>query len=199
MNKGYWEKYYRGLLIPEPSDFAVFCLEHIKATEGGLVEIGCGNGRDSFYFAKHGIKTVAVDQSRIAIGVARAINPYHQILGFTENDISERTFGLITPALHCLYLRFVLHALGKKEQEKLYKLLETSVSHGPRSIFIETRSDKDQLTYSDDHERRFTNKDELIEVMENRLGFQTLFCQEGRGFAKTENEDPIVIRYIGER
>ena len=34
---------------------------------GNLVELGCGNGRDSLYFAKHGVHVTGIDASEVAI------------------------------------------------------------------------------------------------------------------------------------
>ena len=51
MNKKYWENYYSEKLgIQAPSSYSIKVLNFIKQGES-ILELGCGNGRDSFYFA----------------------------------------------------------------------------------------------------------------------------------------------------
>ena len=63
-DKKYWTDYYSKNLNPTmQSSFAEFILP--KLTENKqLLELGCGNARDSLYFSKNGIKVIAVDQVR---------------------------------------------------------------------------------------------------------------------------------------
>ena len=62
----YWNKYYASrevLKLSAPSQFAAFV-----AQEAGdahlIIEVGCGNGRDSLFFARHGFQVVAIDGSK---------------------------------------------------------------------------------------------------------------------------------------
>lgn len=52
MNEKYWKKFYKEFHKFPPSSFAKFCKPYIK---GGIVELGCGNGRDVFYLGALGI------------------------------------------------------------------------------------------------------------------------------------------------
>lgn len=66
-----WDKKYAedtSFFGDEPSNFAVLCYSIMK--EKGLkrvLEIGCGQGRDSLFFASNGIEVKALDYSRLAI------------------------------------------------------------------------------------------------------------------------------------
>ena len=67
MDKSYWNKYYsKKLGVQEPSSFAVYVLKMMSDGDS-ILELGCGNGRDSFFFAEHGIQVFALDQSEIVI------------------------------------------------------------------------------------------------------------------------------------
>ena len=65
----YWNQYYASrevMKLSAPSQFAAFA-----AQEAGdahlIIEVGCGNGRDSLFFARHGFQVVAIDGSTAAI------------------------------------------------------------------------------------------------------------------------------------
>jgi tellurite methyltransferase len=64
MDKKYWSDYYsKDRQKKQPSLFAQHILEHhIGHKKTALIELGCGNGRDSIYFGEKGINVVAVDQ-----------------------------------------------------------------------------------------------------------------------------------------
>ena len=74
-------------------------------------------------------------------------------------------------------------------------------------IFIETRSDKDDLLgvgtkvskneYITDHYRRFINKIDLVKKI--RKKFKILYIKESKGFSKFKKEDPCLIRIIAKK
>ena len=67
----YWNEYY--LTRPPvntPSLFAQYVMEYVKE-EKTLCELGCGNGRDSLFFASQGIKVVALDSAESVISILR--------------------------------------------------------------------------------------------------------------------------------
>ena len=62
MDKTYWEEFYAQQNAEyEPSLFAQFVAAKIKANSK-IIELGCGNGRDSVYFASKNFIIKAVDQ-----------------------------------------------------------------------------------------------------------------------------------------
>jgi len=64
----YWNDYYAGLpeeAHPAPSQFATFVLAMNKA--GSIVDLGCGSGRDSLFFARYGRRVTSVDASEHAV------------------------------------------------------------------------------------------------------------------------------------
>jgi cyclopropane fatty-acyl-phospholipid synthase-like methyltransferase len=50
----------------ESSAFAITCYDKIKGKKN-LLELGCGQGRDSLFFASKGVNVTALDFSNIAI------------------------------------------------------------------------------------------------------------------------------------
>ena len=63
----YWNSYYSSKAVPDiPSQFAAFALSECRDADYFL-DVGCGNGRDSFFFARRGMAVVSVDGSTAAI------------------------------------------------------------------------------------------------------------------------------------
>ena len=61
-DKKYWTEYYTKNSKPtDASTFAEFILPKLSENKN-LIELGCGNGRDSIYFARNKLNVVAVDQ-----------------------------------------------------------------------------------------------------------------------------------------
>ena len=53
--KNYWNIFYKKKLIFKESSFARFTYNNIpKLKKRKIIDIGCGNGRDSFFFNKKG-------------------------------------------------------------------------------------------------------------------------------------------------
>jgi len=52
--KNYWNTFYSKFDLQHPSQFCVTTA--IEARSQPIIEFGCGNGRDSMYFATHGFK-----------------------------------------------------------------------------------------------------------------------------------------------
>lgn len=66
-----WDKVYSNdsaFFGEEPSDFAQKCYSDFKRYDvKRLLELGCGQGRDSVFFASNGLDVYAVDSSKVAI------------------------------------------------------------------------------------------------------------------------------------
>jgi SAM-dependent methyltransferase len=67
-----WNKVYKSdntFFGEEPSNFALLCINHMKANNvRKVLELGAGHGRDTIFFASNGIEEVqALDYSTIAI------------------------------------------------------------------------------------------------------------------------------------
>jgi 2-polyprenyl-3-methyl-5-hydroxy-6-metoxy-1,4-benzoquinol methylase len=66
-----WDKIYSedsGFFGEDPSDFAQRCFSYFK--EYGvkrILELGCGQGRDTIFFASNGFDVHAIDASKVAI------------------------------------------------------------------------------------------------------------------------------------
>ena len=196
----YWDEYYKKDNTPSfPSPFAEYVANKLS-TQQDILEIGCGNGRDSKFFSSKGHHVTGLDRSREAIELCK--NLY-------SNEPIEFFFGTITDIVKThkktydlIYSRFVIHAMSLDEElETLrisYKLLNKN-GH----FFIECRSVNDPLVNKGEilshtervegHYRRFI----ILEELKHRLvqvGFDVIETIESNGLAEYKDEDPVVIR-----
>jgi tellurite methyltransferase len=62
MNTDYWNKFYSDIANTNPSTFAKMCLNYISPNDT-LLDVGCGDGRDSTFFAQRVKKVISIDNS----------------------------------------------------------------------------------------------------------------------------------------
>jgi len=181
MDKLYWNQFYKkkkGVL--ESSDFATFIMDYFKEEKFFILDIGCGNGRDSYYLSKkHHV--VGCDLSSVPE------NKKH-CLFIEENmvTIDKKPYDLI-------YSRFSLHSISDENQRDLLQSIEKGTI-----LCIETRSIKGKDTYrlfGDTHYRNLTDIHFLRSLMKE-YGFIILYEFEGDNIAVFKDENPICIRMI---
>jgi tellurite methyltransferase len=207
VDKKYWESYYAAQNPgDQPSDFAIFVGGYCDSNTGRLFDIGCGNGRDTLFFASQDVECTGIDQSEVAIenNQKKALE-----LGldakFLQGDFSALEYSKIANGAYSIYSRFTLHAINYEEEAKLFNHLNNE--SGLQFLFIEARSLGDSLYGQGDevgthefvtsHYRRFIDSQALQEKLKEK--FEILFFEESQGFAKTPTEDPCLIRLVARR
>lgn len=203
MDKEYWTKYYQENPVPSsPSPFAVVVLKKLT-TEETLLELGCGNGRDSVYFGAHKIKTTGIDQ---VCGEIDYLNSTYknEYLNFICDDFTDPQ--KISKKYNAIYSRFTLHAIKEKKEDNVLNWVYNNLEQKGQ-FFLEVRSNKDELANEGNavvgeknamitnHYRRFADFKLLKEKLKT-IGFELLDAVEDAGFAIYKNENPIVIRLI---
>ena len=180
----YWENFYSG---PTPNVESNFARTVEKSSS--IIDFGCGNGRDSLFFAKDR-RVLACDSCMAALEKIKHPNIETFCFDFKDEPClfyqrhNEYDIG---------YMRFILHAVTKKVQSNLLICAKHSVKTGGK-IYIEARSDNGELPDAT-HYRRLINKDQLIKELTSHL-FEVVFVEEDSGFSKTCNEDPVLIRIV---
>jgi len=201
----YWNAYYQKRSAPiKPSSFAIFCLENFFDQPCHIYEFGCGNGRDSFYFAKHH-QVTAVDESDVVINAnnvrakEEGINTLNFIAGAFGFDVKGE------PAVvDAVYSRFVMHAMQEDTETKaLNKAFEILKPNG--KLLLEFRTNKDPLMQQGlkvgeservtDHYRRFIDFEQFCDKLID-IGFVIDYKIEKQGLATYGNDDPVVGRVI---
>jgi len=135
--------------------------------------MGCGNGRDTIYFAKN----------NTVLGIDQAAPEGEHFLRTTIEDFIEKPYPV-----DVLYLRFVLHAVEEETQRQLLVWGHENA----KAVYIECRSDKGVVPDMT-HARRLINSKELREQCEG-MGYEITYFAEGQGFSPYKDEDPWLIR-----
>lgn len=205
-DKSYWENYYKNLNLPvEPSFFAKYIRRKFAKKGCKIIELGCGNGRDAFYFATTGCNVIAYDQCVCEIARLNTTNK-NSSLFFKAEDFTK----IKTPlSADLIYSRFTLHAINERSEDMLMKWLPTVLK--TKGLFcVEARGlkneicglgkavDKEESAFIfNNHYRRFIDKEKLCQKL-NDIGFKILFCAERKGYAPYQGENQTFFRVIAE-
>ncbi len=201
----YWDAFYAMEGMRRiPSQFAAFVLNEFS-DKTTFIDCGCGNGRDSFFFAAHQKNTIGVDASPVAIKKNQADaaslgmeNLKFLTLDFSDpvslHEFTERQGCSIPNAV--LYARFFLHAINEIIEANFFdfctKLMdETSV------LCVEFRTEKDASRHKETaaHYRRFIGLEHVMNVA-MQYGLKLTYSVEGCGYAKYRGDDAEVARMI---
>jgi cyclopropane fatty-acyl-phospholipid synthase-like methyltransferase len=203
MEKIYWENYYKKHREPtSESPFAKYISKYLKKDKL-LIELGCGNGRDSTYFSKLGVNTVGVDQCQDEIK--------HLSKKYSSNNLSFKIHDFTRMSTNkqynYIYSRFTLHSVDEDAENRVLKWAYNSL-HKYGLFFIELRSIDDDMYKKGikkrdnvsitDHYRRFAEFDKLKNKLTEE-GFDIIESIKSKGIAKHNNEDPVVVRFIAKK
>jgi len=184
MNEDWWKKFYKNKHTLKPSLFAKSVRKFVKDKSLSVIDVGCGNGRDTYYLSKKW-EIVGIDKSNFPKAKGR-----HNI-SFIKGDINHLSNTINWANL--VYARFFIHSVDDKTFHNLLKWSKNLVA-------IEVRSDKDdssKWTYAG-HQRKLRSSKELIQAFWQH-GYDILRFRESKGCAKYRKEDPVIIRIIAKK
>nr|WP_247600075.1 class I SAM-dependent methyltransferase [Helicobacter cinaedi] len=182
--------------------------KYAESNAPSLLELGCGNGRDSLYFANNGIDTTAIDQVQEEVeflnGYAKTLQDSKQspqtknIPRFLCGDFTQLDSFSFQRQFDCIYSRFTLHSVSKAQQDKtLADCLKYCKDGGILSV--EVRGEKNSLCGKgkavenetnafiyDNHYRRFLNFTQTLQEIKS-LRFSSNNATQGVFNKKTDN------------
>ena len=199
----YWNEYYKSDNAPrQPSDFAEFSVKYMKPDKK-LIDLGCGNGRDSIYFCVNGSKVTAVDSS---INAIESIDKSLPIFAVCDDFVTAK-------ALFCVdydycYARWSIHSISQPQQNELFQNVYKALKEGGL-FFIEARTVNDSKYvqgeklgineyFFDDHYRRFIDPD-LFKTQLETTGFEIIYIEESDGFSVVNDNTPALVRIVAEK
>jgi SAM-dependent methyltransferase len=201
----YWNDFYkdnkRNIL---PSQFAVFSMSEFSPT--CVVDIGCGDGRDTIFFTEYCALTIGVDASSSALSVCEASGIRKGVNGLEliESDVSDELLSskileLIPTRCERLlvYSRFFVHAVNKADEESLFRLVQSLLLRHRGYFVCEFRTTKDEFLPKStaNHYRRFVDPIEFMSEAKN-FGLECEYFVEGKGMAKFGQDDAHVARLV---
>jgi SAM-dependent methyltransferase len=205
----YWANFYEHTHFDKGSTFFEL-LESRPDTPASVIDIGCGDGRDSFAFAGTGRRVLGLDRSHIAVRHAgdkaeqMGLGDRMTFLGVDVSDVPAIRSALgdaiaASPDAPVLfYLRFFLHSITPDVQAGLLEVIESCAR--PRDILAaEFRTDQDEarLKVHQKHYRRYQNGPAFGETL-RRAGFELLHEEAGTGLSPYGAEDPHLYRVIAQ-
>ena len=201
----YWDSYYQKRKAPiNPSSYALFCNENYLDRHCHILEFGCGNGRDSFYFAKTH-RVTAIDESMVVVEAnrTRAMQEGVLSLAFLHGEFGSAILGLPNE-VDAVYGRFVIHAMPEDSEKRALQESWRLLKNGGK-LFLEFRTTRDPLMAKGtqigeservtDHYRRFIDFNQFCLKLSS-LGFSLDFAVEKKGLAAHGSDDPIVGRIV---
>ncbi len=208
MSDNHWETYYQSQQgrTPPPSQFAAFvAAEYAHGTQ--VFDIGCGNGRDTAFFAQYSPNVVGVDGSEAAVqaanaqamrcgSAARFVRALVEDPALPAQLLEHRLPDL--PAM--LYSRFFLHAITEAQQVEFFRIAQQLCAQRGDMLALEFRTtrDRDLPKVTSAHYRRYVDPISITEAG-IRAGFVVEYFIEGFGYAKFRNDDAYVARIIFRR
>lgn len=189
----YWNSFYKNIKIDNlgPSSFATFIGDKIT-NQDKILELGCGNGRDTFFFAERCREIVGIDSSILTIKKLSNLG----IGNATFVQLDAKNINQINFEPTVVYSRFFFHSIDEDTEEKILDW----VSKLPESTMfcMECRSEKDMSFpkhFGKEHYRRGASLEKFKKKLE-RNKYEILFSVESCGLAPYKEEDPFIIRII---
>tara|TARA_R110000822_G_scaffold22617_1_gene70691 strand:+ start:4262 stop:4873 length:612 start_codon:yes stop_codon:yes gene_type:complete len=197
-NKEYWDNFYKSNLpktLSTHSDFSTFVLEKVldipKSKELSLVDLGCGNGKDTVFFVNNKIDAEGIDLS------------IDSDLPYIKQDDALS----ISKPYDIYYLRFFIHTLIEEDVDKLFSNIFNTMKQSSL-IFLETRSSKGitnqpysetnfRSSIGEEHHRTLYSLDYLSSKVNEYFDIE--FSVEQQGLAIFREDDPYIIRIIARK
>ncbi|MGX1173699.1 class I SAM-dependent methyltransferase [Pseudomonas sp. R151218B TE3479] len=197
----YWNGFYsrQDTSVPQlPSQFSVFSAGEFIGVDA-VVEFGCGNGRDSEFFALNGFQVLAFDASSEAIALCQQRTKSAKVqylLSNAEGSTEHLQDFLQGKRRVAVYARFFLHAIDAEVEKAFFDMLENTLAPGSL-VFLEYRTKEDESGAKrfGQHYRRYIDHEALIDTLQG-TGFSIAYQIQGRGFAKYRDEDALVGRCV---
>jgi len=205
-NNTYWNNYYNSKDINnKPSNFAKFIKKKYIKKKTTLLDVGAGDGRDSFYFLNQAKYIFAIDQSDVVINKNKLKTKRLSLKNILFKRLpSNKLKTLHNKKIDIIYARFFLHAINEANENKFLSIIKKDFK-GSIIIALEFRTTKDVLRKKGkkisinervtDHYRRFIDINNFKKKLE-KMKFKILYTKSGINLSKSPNDNPHLCRIV---
>ena len=140
----YWKKRVERKEKREPTAFAKKCAVFLKNKPCKTVlDLGCGDGRDTIFFAKQGYDVTALDVSPIALEILRKKIQEEEIKNIKIIEQSLQSLQFLQNSFDAIYAHLSLHYFPDKETREIFKKLHETLKESG-FLFIKCKSTEDE-------------------------------------------------------
>lgn len=168
-----WENKYSSRKEKPVNDFARKALTEInKKGLKKVLEIGCGFGQDSEFFAENDLSVTAIDFSKKAIGLAKKHKNINYILMDTSVDLNK----FKKDSFDIIYAHLSLHYFDDKTTKKVFRELYNILKSGglffvkcksiDDPLFGEGQKIEENMFLRQEHVRHFFSKEYMKKCLE---------------------------------
>lgn len=205
-NNHYWQSFDYNSVTCKPSNFALFVNEKYIEKEPSdvclhILDIGCGNLRDSLFFANKGHMVYSIDKF-----FHNEIQ--HKNIEYYQKDINcvlLQNSNIVKKLFDVIYMRFFLHTISYNEANEVFeKSFYNLKINGLICIEVRSSNDKslinksilvnDTAFYTDHH--RWLYSIDMLKKKCCQYDLEILYLEENINFSITTEENPVLIRLI---
>ena len=199
----YWNEFYKKNSINSESTFAKFTYKKIKNIRGKVLDIGCGNGRDAYFFNKKGFDVTAIDISQKAIHRNSRVKIKNLV--FKKFDVEK---DKIKTKFEIIYCRFFVHTLDEKLEDKLIHIIKNTRKENTM-VFLEFRNYKDKIfgnfkanehnkiiEFEKGHIRRIIDPKVFQKKFTSKTKSKIIYQKSGINLSIVKKDNPNLTRMI---
>ena len=204
----YWNSFYINKINDKPSTFAKYIKKKfLGKKKGKLIDLGCGDGRDTFYLSHSNFKTFGIDKSQIII------KKNNELVKINRNkNLYFKSTSVVSPSIlklgkfEYIYSRFFLHTINEKVQKKLFSNILTKITKKNSLCFFEFRAIKDKMynlglkqsKYEriTNHYWRFIDVKKFVKLDYINNNFKILYLIERKNLSVYKKDNPVICRIV---
>jgi len=203
--KKYWEekhlRYSKQDWIGKPTLFAQFAFKYFPS-QGSVLDLGCGHGQDSRFFAENGYEVVGTEFSEKALEFAVSKSDPKLKISYIIHDLKD-DFPLKDSSFDVVYSHLSVQFFDNKITEKIFNEIQRVLKKDGLLVLLVNSLDDPEVKnskflYDDLYEapdgliKRFYNEKSLEKFTEDK--FKTILL-DSKG--ETYKDISTLIRYIG--
>ena len=205
----YWGTFYKHSQALGASTFCGY-VDGTEGTPRAVLDLGCGDGRDSIAFARTGRAVIGADRSTVGVERAKAraaeegVTAEFRVADIGDPDAIGAAIDHLRAAVDggpvLFYLRFLLHSVPLEVQNRLLTTLSTKAQPGDfLAAEFRTEADKKAKHVHGGHYRRYQSGPKFGATLTEQFGFDVLEQKEATGLSPYKDEDPALYWIVAKR